>query len=293
VKVPARQESRRLNYLAALLACCGISAGSAAAAGDRLAWTGGVTQLEGSAGGGLVPWALIGGLGSADQVGASAFATNVRTQQFTLRAAGLAVGIDDRLELSYARQWFDASKVLPGTTLGQDILGAKVRLVGDAVFDENPVLPQVAVGAQFKQTRDFAGVPRAVGATRASGIDVYLALTKVFLGGISGHTVLIDLTLRRSDANQLGLLGFGGPIGAPWRPEASAAFWLRDELLVSAEYRSKRSALPGLSENAARDVFLAYGPIKQVSFVAAWADLGRIAGTQAQRGLYLSVSLAY
>ncbi len=35
---------------------------AAADTGGRLQWTGAVTQIEGSAGGGLVPWALIGGL---------------------------------------------------------------------------------------------------------------------------------------------------------------------------------------------------------------------------------------
>ena len=43
--------------------------------GGRLLATGGVTQIEGTGGGGLVPWALITGYGTRDQVSATAFYT--------------------------------------------------------------------------------------------------------------------------------------------------------------------------------------------------------------------------
>jgi hypothetical protein len=36
---------------------------------DRLVLTGGVTSIEGAAGGGLTPWAVIGGQGTRNQVG--------------------------------------------------------------------------------------------------------------------------------------------------------------------------------------------------------------------------------
>lgn len=56
-----------------------LAAIAPAQAGDRLLATGGVTQLEGAAGGGLTPWALIAGYGTRDQIGASAFLTHVDT----------------------------------------------------------------------------------------------------------------------------------------------------------------------------------------------------------------------
>ena len=43
-----------------------LSLSAAALAGDRLLATGGVMNLEGSAGGGLTPWALIAGLGQEE-----------------------------------------------------------------------------------------------------------------------------------------------------------------------------------------------------------------------------------
>jgi len=265
-----------------------------AAAGDRLEWTGAVSQVEGAAGGGLVPWALIGGLGTNVEVGASAFVTYVSTQDFALRAGGASVDVDNRLEISVARQRFDAGAVVPGLTLGQDIVGLKVRLAGDAVFDADRWLPQIALGAQWKRTLDFEQIPRAVGAAQGEGVDYYLSATKVFFAALVGRNVILDATLRRTRANQFGLLGFGGDgSGYTLTPEGSAAVWLNDDLVLGAEYRDKPNNLRAFRENSAEDVFLAWAPVKNFTITSAWADLGRIAGKPAQRGLYLSIWLGY
>jgi hypothetical protein len=263
-------------------------------AGDRLEWTGAVTQVEGSAGGGLVPWALIGGLGTDVQVGASAFATYVSTQDFALRTVGISVDLNDRVEFSVARQRFDAGSLIAGLTLGQDIVGIKVRLLGDAVFAPDEWLPQIALGAQWKRTLDFDDVPRAVGAARGEDVDLYLSATKVYFAALAGHNVILDATLRRTRANQFGLLGFGGDgSGYSLNPEASAGVWLTDDVLLGAEYRDKPNNLNAVRENSAEDVFLAWTPVKNVSLTGAWADLGRIAGKAAQRGVYVSLWVGY
>jgi hypothetical protein len=273
---------------AAVMLLC-VAAG-AAMAGDRLAWTGGVTEIEGAAGGGLVPWALIGGLGTDAQTGGSAFATHVSTADFSLRTAGIGIGIDDRVEVSAARQRFDAGSVVPGLTLGQDVVGAKVRLVGDAVFAPDSALPQIALGAQWKRTLDFDPIPRAVGAARGADVDWYLAATKLYFAALAGRNVILDATVRRTRANQFGLLGFGGDgSGYSWEPEGSAGVFLTDSWLLGAEYRDKPDNLNAFRENAAKDVFLSWGPVKNLSLVAAWTDLGRIAGKPSQRGLYVSL----
>jgi Protein of unknown function (DUF3034) len=258
-------------------------------AGDRLEWTGGVAEIEGSAGGGLVPWALIGGLGTQDEVGATAFVTYVSTQDFALRTGGLSLGLENRVEFSVARQRFDAGTVIPGLTLGQDIVGVKVRLAGDAVFAPDEWLPQIALGAQFKRTLDFEQVPTAVGAAHGEDIDVYIAATKVYFAAIADRNLVIDATLRRTRANQFGLLGFGGA-GADYHfePEVSAGLWLTDDLLLGAEYRDKHSDLSTFKENAAEDMFLAWAPRKNFTVTTAWTDLGRIAGKSPQRGFYIS-----
>jgi hypothetical protein len=164
------------------LLCLGADA-TAALAGERLQWSGAVTDVEGSAGGGLVPWALIGGLGTDSEVGGSGFATYVTTQDFSLRAAGLAVGVDDRLEISWARQRFDAGSVIPGITLGQDVAGLKLKVAGDALFAPDQFLPQIAVGAELKRTLNFDAVPRAIGAASGQDVDLYVAATKLYFAG--------------------------------------------------------------------------------------------------------------
>jgi hypothetical protein len=263
-------------------------------ADDRLEWTGAVTQVEGAAGGGLVPWALIAGLGTDSQIGASAFATYVSTEDFSLRAGGLNIGVDDRVEVSFARQRFDADSVIPGLTLGQDIVGLKARLVGDAVFAPDEWWPQVAVGALWKRTLDFGGVPATVGADSGSDVDLYLAATKLYFAALAGRNVIVDATLRRTRADQLGLLGFGGSAGGYHvEPELSAGVWLIDNLLLGVEYRDKPSDLRAFREDSAEDAFLAWAPIKNIAVTAAWTDLGPIAGKPPQRGFYLSLWLGY
>jgi hypothetical protein len=263
-------------------------------AGDRLQWTGAVTQVEGAAGGGVVPWALVGGLETDEQFGATAFATNVAVSDFSLRTGGFGIDYDDRIELSVARQRFDAGSLLPGLTLGQNIVGLKVRVIGDAVFAPDEYLPQIALGAQWKRTLDFDQIPHAVGAARGEDVDLYLAATKLYFAALAGHNVIIDATVRRTRANQFGLLGFGGDgSGFSWMPEVSAAVWLNERLLLGAEYRDKPSNLQAFREDAARDIFLAWGPLKNLTLTVAWADLGSIAGKSSQRGLYASLWLGF
>jgi hypothetical protein len=280
--------------MAAVWLAAALAAAPPAAGGDRLEWTGAVSQVEGAGGGGLVPWALIGGLGTDVEIGATAFATYVSTEDFALRMAGASLDVDNRVEISVARQRFDAGSVVPGLTLGQDIVGLKVRLAGDAVFDPDEWLPQIAVGAQWKQTLDFGQIPRAVGAASGEDVDWYISATKLYFAALGGHNVIVDATLRRTRANQFGLLGFGGDgSGYSLNPEASAAVWLNDDLLLGAEYRDKPDNLHAFRETGAEDVFLAWGPVKNFTVTTAWTDLGPIAGKTVQRGLYISVWLGY
>src|SRR6187399_160595 len=109
-----------IRFLALAIA---LAASTSLLAGDRLLVTGGAQQVEGAGGGGLVPWALIAGYGTRDQVGGSAFVTRVRTDDFNLDTGGVAVGLFDRVELSAAKQRFDASSVVPGLTLRMETFG--------------------------------------------------------------------------------------------------------------------------------------------------------------------------
>jgi hypothetical protein len=264
---------------------------AAALAGGRLLATGGVMQIEGSAGGGLTPWALIGGLGTDSEIGVSGYCTHVKPKEFTLDSCGVATGIDNRLELSVARQRFNLDSVIPGQAIDQTIVGGKVRLFGDAVLDQDRWwAPQLALGVQWKRNSDFDFVPKALGAKHADGADFYLAATKVWLDGPFDRSLIADLTLRESNANQLGLLGFGGDQGNyHLLGEGSVGVFLCDYTVLGVEYREKPSNLSAFRENDFKDVFLAIVPVKYVSLTLAYVDLGNIADKPNQRGSYISL----
>ena len=286
--------SQALLKLAAWLLLPSLAA--SAMAGDRLVASGGVTQIEGAAGGGLVPWALIAGYGTRGQLGASLFHTKVNSQGgFELQSAGGAIGVNDRFELSLSQQRFGLSDTVPGASLRMQTIGAKLRVSGDAVYDQDSWLPQIAVGVLAKRNQDFASVPRALGARNASGIDAYVAATKLFLGAVAGRNLLLNATLRATRANQFGLLGFGGDANDGYRakPELSAALMLTDTLLVGAEHRSKPNNLSVFKEESAHDLFIAWFVHKQVAITAAAVDLGNIADKSRQHGWYLSGQLSY
>lgn len=264
-----------------------------AAAADRLLATGGVTQIEGAAGGGLVPWAVIAGYGTRDQLGVTAFHTNVDIDDFKLKSSGIAVGINDRVELSLSRQLFGLGSTVPGLSIRQDVIGAKVKLVGDAVSDQDSWMPQIAVGFQHKRNRDMA-VPRALGARHDSGTDFYVSATKLYLAGLAGRNVLLNATFRATKANQLGLLGFGGDKRD--RPrfelETSIAILLTDSFALGAEYRFKPDNLSVFREDDYYDVFAAWFINKKASLTLAYARLGQIADKKNQDGVYLSIQLS-
>jgi hypothetical protein len=174
-----------LTLLTALLA---LGAAAAQAAGGKLLLTGGVSSIDGAAGGGLTPWAVTAGYATRGQVGATAHATGIKTQDYALLTYGAAFSWDERIEVSLARQDFDtkdnlAPLGLPGLKLKLDIFGLKLRVAGDAVLDSDTLMPQIAIGLQHKRTDAGALGPTLYGPPGAkdSGTDVYVSATKLFL----------------------------------------------------------------------------------------------------------------
>lgn len=263
----------------------------------KLLLTGGVSSIDGAAGGGLTPWAVIAGPGTEGQWGVTAHVSRLKTQKYGLTTYGAAFGWDDRLELSLARQNFDAGVVVPDTTLKLDIVGVKLRVAGEAILDADTWRPQVAVGLEYKHLEPgsaVGGVLDAVGAKR-HGVDAYVSATKLFLA----QGVLVNGTLRATRANQNGLLGFGSVEHPNYkvRPEVSVAWLLRRDLAVGAEYRAKPDNLAfagrAFREEAWRDVFVAWAPTKHASLTLAYVELGNVVGQKNQRGAYASLQLAY
>jgi hypothetical protein len=266
------------------------------AGSEKLLLTGGVSQLEGAAGGGLTPWAVIGGYGTGDQIGANAFYTHVSVQDYHLDGAGALIGLLDRIELSVAQQRFDTEQVGEALGLGhgftfrQNIIGLKVKVAGDAVLEQDSWLPQISVGAQFKQN-DRGAVLAAIGAKDDQGVDLYVSATKLYLS----QSILANVTLRFTKANQIGILGFGGDRNNSYKPqlEGSVAWLLSRNLAIGAEYRMKPDNLGIAAEDDWFDAFIAWAPSKHVSLTLAYADLGNIVIKDRQRGLYASVQIGF
>jgi hypothetical protein len=262
----------------------------------RLLATGGVSSLEGAGGGGLAPWAVITGYGTTQSIGANAHYTYVSLPGFTIRSPGAAIGLFDRVELSFAHLAFDTGSTGGKLGLGngfvfnETVYGAKVRLLGDAIYDQDSWLPQLAVGTQYK-TNDQRAVLRAIGARDADGADFYAAATKLFLA----QSVLVSGVLRATRANQFGILGFGGDRNNSYRTEleGSAAFLVTRQLALGGEFRTKPNNLRFANEGNAGDLFAAYFITKHLSTTLAFVDLGDIATQKNQKGVYLSMQAGF
>lgn len=257
---------------------------SGLASDGKLLATPGVSQIEGSGGGGIVPWAQLAGYASEDEFSVNGFCSRADVTDYTLDVCGAQVNLFNRVEFSYAQQRFDVPAL--DTEIEQSITGAKIRLYGDIVYSD---WPQLSVGIQHKSLDDGA-VATLVGAQDTSGTDYYLAASKLHLGAVGGLNWFWNVTTRYSEANQLGLLGYGGANDdAKILFEGSTAVFLSRSVAVGIEYRQKSNNL-NLGEQDWKDLFVAWMPNKHVSVTAAYLDLGSIAGASDQTGWYLSVT---
>ncbi|WJG11343.1 DUF3034 family protein [Aliiglaciecola sp. LCG003] len=256
------------------------------AADGKLIGTAGLIQVEGSGGGGIVPWATIAGYDSRDQISVNVAISQVDIDDYRLNTLAASVSFYDRLEMSVAHQRFDLKTL--GGDIRQNVVGLKYRVYGDVVFS---AWPQVSVGMQHKRLEDGA-IAEALGAdSYSSGTDFYVAMTKVHLAALAGYNAVWNLTARATRANEMGLLGFGSTTqnGHEVMLEASAGILFSRHLAVGVEYRQKPDNL-GLGEDDWFDVFVSYIPNKNINLTLAWVQLGSIAGAQDQSGLYLSVN---
>ena len=295
-----------------------------AQSGSRLIASGGITGFEGTAGGGITPWAFIGGYTSKEEISYSANVQYLSLNDYSLTTAGASISLFDRVEISIQRQRLDISAGLTSNvfalltegavtnansaTIEQDIVGAKVKLFGDGVFTQNSWVPQVAIGAQYKKNRDFdsslslpdgtvplpeIGVPLLLGAKDDSGTDVYVSATKLWLGTPSGYNLLTNLTARYTKANVFGLLGFGTEENdnAKLEWEGSLALLISPTTAIGTEFRTQTNRLGGLAEeDTVVDAFIAYFPNKSISITAAYVDLGNLPLQESSSGFYLSVN---
>lgn len=267
-----------------LYALCLLLASSQLMAASKVIATGGATTVEGNSGGGIVPWATINGYASSDEWSVNTFAGRVGVDDFTLDSYGLGASFDNQWELSLARQRFRLDTI--GGELRQDIWGLKYKVAGELLYS---AMPQISLGLQLKKNRDFA-LPSAVGAGDDSGHEVYIAASKVFFDAIAGRNLLLNATVRSTDAHQTGLLGFGGAgVGHKLMFESSAVLLLNYNFALGTEFKQKPNQLGFADEQHWRDLFAAWFINKNASVVLGYVDLGDIAGLTEQTGFYLSL----
>ncbi|WMT47997.1 MAG: DUF3034 family protein [Acidithiobacillus caldus] len=365
MNIPKRKWVRHCR-LAAITCALGLSLpfaahgaiGAASLFGQgRILGTGAVTAVDGAAGGGINPWAVISGYGTNQQIGATAFYSHVLLNNYNMDAYGASLGIFNRIELSFARQSFSLGstgqvldrRILETATggpvpygapytasgpnglglsgpqffgdnyqLNQDIVGLKVRLFGNIVYDQNWWEPEVSVGVDFHHNEMPKNLAATLGVKR-NGVSYYVSATKVWLDGLFGLTTLANVNIDVTNANQQGLLGFGGVNGMGYsvEPAASVGIFLNRHVVLGAEYRSMpqnqliapsgfvpaSGPYKGLNFGAVgdavsktsawKDVYVAWFPYKALSLTAAYVNLGTIATEKNQSGLYLSLTTSF
>ncbi|HSW13139.1 MAG TPA: DUF3034 family protein [Solimonas sp.] len=336
----------RFHSCAALIgAAAALYGGAASAAGfyndGKVFLTGGVFTVDGAGGGGAVPWATITGYETKDGINGGVAYTYANLPALQLNVFGGAVGFYDRFELSYATHNLslnlsnldtvalaaEAAGLELGTdpwnsTLKMDVYGAKLRLFGDAVYTSDSWIPQVAIGGLYKENKSKELVA-TLGAAESKDWEAYVAATKVFFP----LSTLVNLTVRYTSANEIGLTGFGvceqgGECknDKEFRFEASIAHLLTKNTAIGAEYQQHGGNLDGRSVDIAglnltgltnllgggisdalkqekegdwKDFFFAYAPNKNLSFVLAYLMLGNISVAPDQNGYYLSVHATF
>src|SRR5690606_19172827 len=142
---------------------------------------GGASTVEGSAGGGVVPMAVLSGYGTREEAGGVFFLSALSTPDYNMQAMGASWSWRNRIEVSLARQRLEHPTLstalgVQDATIEQTIAGIKVRLFGDLLYT---ALPQVSLGVNYKKKHDFF-IPAAAGAVKYSDAEAYLAASKVY-----------------------------------------------------------------------------------------------------------------
>ncbi|MAS09717.1 DUF3034 family protein [Salinisphaera sp.] len=259
------------------------------AVGSRLWATGGVTNINGAAGGGITTWAVLNGYASDTESTVNVAVSSAQVDDFGVETVSIGFNWANRLAVTVAQNRLSVRPL--DTTIRQQTIGLKLRLAGEALYDR---FGQYSAGMQYTHNADF-GIPALLGARDSNGIDFYLAASKVFLAAVADRNVIVNATLRATRANQLGLLGFGSARDDDYAlvGEFSAGVFLDRRWLLGAEYRQKPDNLEAVAEDDWKTLYLVYAPSRLLAFTLAYVDLGRIAGFDDQDGYFLSLQSGF
>ena len=197
---------------------------------------------------------------------------------------GNAAPVGGRFELAEDRKQAQID------ALHDRVVRGHVRVLGDAVYNQDSWVPQVSVGAQYKKASE-GDLLNALGAENDSGVDFYVSGTKVLLD----KSLILGGTLRGTKANQFGLLGFGGDLNGDYslEVEATAAYMVSKNVVIGADYRSKPNNLGFAEEDDSAAAYIAFFPSKNLSVTAAYVDAGKVALQGKQSGAYGSLQIGF
>lgn len=256
---------------------------------DKMCWMfdfgkfiviGGVIQVEGVGGGGLMFWVLIIGYGMCDSYGVNVYYIYLVIQDYMFKFYGVVVGMLDWLELLLVKQEFYGSLVLlVDFKIMQDIVGIKFKLVGDVVYDQDCWLLQIVVGVMFKYNNGIGGLGMVIsvkqfGVVSDVGIDYYFLVIKLLLE----QSLLFNGMLWLIKVNQMGLFGFGGDFNDCYQVmgEFLVVYLINWKLVLGVEYCMKLCNLVVDYEKDYYDVFLVWFFSKNLLMILVYVVLGDI-----------------
>lgn len=197
----------------------------------------------------------------------------------------------NRIELSYGYNWVyleDFEQEL-GVDLSHDTvemhnLNARVMLVEEGGLGLD-WMPALTFGLHYKQNQSIKDLNRDVGKALkmldfqdSETIEASLTATKAF-ADVLPRPFFVSATARRTDAAQLGWLGFTDDFGIVY--EGNVAVLLLDNLIVGAEYRQKRKQLDELGgliqqEDDWWSIAASYIVNSNLNVTLAFADVGDV-----------------
>ncbi len=254
-----------------------------------------ITNIDGQAGGGLVPWALLSS-------GPTVAITNLQTQNLGVNSVAVNTSFANRVEISVAHNTLNLTGLANSNASAVDNYGIKVKL-----NDMGDMLPQFAIGAVNKHASgtlvNNTLVP-GLGVS-ASSTDIYVAASKIVN---MGKTVLFNVAVRGSTANEFGFLGFkggntaGAKTGYSVLPEVSAEVFAAENVIFGAEYRAQAdNSVAGtagvLHTGSAYDFHIVYVANKNFTLTTAYTNLGVVApgvlGSGKQQGLLVQGQVSF
>jgi len=154
---------------------------------------------------------------------------------------------------------------------------------------KNIAPPAISLGAHLKYHQDLdeideqlAGTCDTLGADHDTGIDFTVTATKTIAHWLP-NPLIISAGLRNGDAVQTGLFGFAGERRTTF--EGSVIYFLKDRLLIAAEYRQKPNLIHPCTaggvplvkpENDWWDICLGYVVNDHMTMAAGYASFGNI-----------------